>query len=553
MYTNTTGQYNVATGHKSLYSNTTGDNNTATGYTSLYNNTTGISNTATGYQSLHDNSTGKYNTATGHLSLRNNTSADENTATGYYSLYTNSTGGRNTAAGYQSMYYNTTGDENTATGRRSLFSNTTGFSNTASGFQSLYNNTTGVNNTASGYESLKSNTTGHRNVATGLSSLHSNTTGNNNTATGYHSLLTNTTGVDNTASGRNSLYANTTGNDNTAVGKDAGQFITTGSKNTIIGRFNGNQAGLDIRTSSNNIVLSDGDGNPRVRVDGSGNVGIDVTPSNWEGTWKALQVSVGGVIAGRSDTKNLELGQNYYENGGAKYDNTSTATRLSLSGGTYKFQVATSGTAGSTISWIDAMTIDNSGNSEWGTFSATGATTGAIQYTGYSGSPARKSSINGTGNSTHNAFYNPNGEVGSIRTSASATLFNTSSDYRLKENVVPMTGSIDRLKELKPSRFNFIADATTTVDGFLAHEAHEVVPECVSGEKDAMKMEEYEVTPAVMDGETVVTEAVMGEHEVPDMQGIDQSKLVPLLVGAIQELAAENKALLVRLEALENA
>jgi hypothetical protein len=61
-----------------------------------------------------------------------------------------------------------------------------------------------------------------------------------------------------------------------------------------------------------------------------------------------------------------------------------------------------------------------------------------------------------------------------------------------------------------------------------------------------MKMEEYEVTPAVMDGETVITEAVMGERSVPDMQAIDQSKLVPLLVGAIQELAA-------RLEALENS
>jgi hypothetical protein len=115
-----------------------------------------------------------------------------------------------------------------------------------------------------------------------------------------------------------------------------------------------------------------------------------------------------------------------------------------------------------------------------------------------------------------------------------------------------MSGSIDRLKELKPSRFNFIADADKTVDGFLAHEAGEVVPECVTGEKDGMRMEEYEVTPAVMDGETVVTEAVMGEHEVPDYQGIDQAKLVPLLVGAVQELSAENKALLVRLEALEN-
>ena len=109
-----------------------------------------------------------------------------------------------------------------------------------------------------------------------------------------------------------------------------------------------------------------------------------------------------------------------------------------------------------------------------------------------------------------------------------------------------MAGSIDRLKALKPSRFNFIADADTTVDGFLAHEAQEVVPECATGTKDAMMTEEYEVTPAVMDGETVVTEAVMGEREVEDYQSIDQSKLVPLLVSALQEAIA-------RIETLENA
>ena len=136
--------------------------------------------------------------------------------------------------------------------------------------------------------------------------------------------------------------------------------------------------------------------------------------------------------------------------------------------------------------------------------------------------------------------------VGGIQCNSSSTSYITSSDYRLKENVAPMTGSIDRLKALKPSRFNFKADKDTTVDGFLAHEAGEVVPECVAGTKDAMVDEEYEVTPAVMDGDTVVTEAVMGTRSVPDYQGIDQSKLVPLLVASLQEAIA-------RIEQLENA
>ena len=107
-----------------------------------------------------------------------------------------------------------------------------------------------------------------------------------------------------------------------------------------------------------------------------------------------------------------------------------------------------------------------------------------------------------------------------------------------------MSGATERLKQLKPSRFNFIADADTTVDGFLAHEVQEIVPEAIAGEKDAMIDEEYEVTPAVLDDDgNVVTEALMGTRSVPDYQGIDHSKLVPLLVATIQELEARIAAL----------
>ena len=149
------------------------------------------------------------------------------------------------------------------------------------------------------------------------------------------------------------------------------------------------------------------------------------------------------------------------------------------------------------------------------------------------------STSNSTSSSKHMIFANPNGNVGDIRTNGSATAYITSSDYRLKENVVAMSGATERLKQLKPSRFNFIADADTTVDGFLAHEVQEIVPEAIAGEKDAMIDEEYEVTPAVLDDDgNVVTEAVMGTRSVPDYQGIDQSKLVPLLVATIQELEA---------------
>mgnify|MGYP001223830879 CR=1 FL=1 len=118
--------------------------------------------------------------------------------------------------------------------------------------------------------------------------------------------------------------------------------------------------------------------------------------------------------------------------------------------------------------------------------------------------------------------------IGSITTSTTATAYNTSSDYRLKENIVPLNGAIDRINELQVHRFNFIADPSKTVDGFIAHEAQAVVPECVVGEKDA----------------------VDGEGN-PVYQGIDQSKLVPLLTAALQEAIVKIETLEARLTALK--
>tara|TARA_B100000035_G_scaffold233057_1_gene201275 strand:- start:15 stop:779 length:765 start_codon:yes stop_codon:yes gene_type:complete len=149
-------------------------------------------------------------------------------------------------------------------------------------------------------------------------------------------------------------------------------------------------------------------------------------------------------------------------------------------------------------------------------------------------------------------FRNGNGIVGHIQTSGSATSYQTSSDYRLKENVVDITDGITRVKQLSPRRFNFIADADTTVDGFIAHEAQTVVPEAVSGTKDGMMDEEYEVTPAEFDDDgRIIKNAVMGTRSVPDIQGIDQAKLVPLLTAALQEAIAKIETLETKVAALE--
>jgi hypothetical protein len=174
--------------------------------------------------------------------------------------------------------------------------------------------------------------------------------------------------------------------------------------------------------------------------------------------------------------------------------------------------------------------------------------------------------------------YN-NSDVGTISVAASSTAYNTSSDYRLKENVVDLTGATTRVAQLQPHRFNFIRDPDTTVDGFVAHEVSDIVPEAITGTKDETRDAENVIVNAggailvedkteaewVAGKEpTLVSEATDEEaavyadpiyaadtvwHEsltVPEYQGIDQAKLVPLLTAAIQELTA-------RITALESA
>ena len=294
-----------------------------------------------------------------------------------------------------------------------------------------------------------------------------------------------------------------------------------------------------------------------ITIDSSENVGIGVTPEAWHSNYKALQIGLGFGVMSHTTLTDTSYFNNAYYDGSFKYATTRQASQIEQDYlGKINFKVAPSGSADAAITWTTAMTINNDTDIMIGDFSTSGATGGVrLRYDDYAdGSGSIYTSAVNTATRGQFWFYNPNGQVGSIATNGSATAYNTSSDYRLKENVVPMTGSIDRLKELKPSKFNFIADADKTVDGFLAHEVSDYVPEAISGEKDAMKAEEYEVEPAVLDDDgEVVTEAVTGEREVIDPQGIDQSKLVPLLTGALQEAVAKIEELTTRIETLENA
>ena len=126
-------------------------------------------------------------------------------------------------------------------------------------------------------------------------------------------------------------------------------------------------------------------------------------------------------------------------------------------------------------------------------------------------------------------FYRNETQVGSITVSTTATAFVTSSDYRLKENINYDFDATTRLKQLKPARFNFISEPNKTVDGFLAHEVQDVIPEAITGTKDEIDFEEN-----------------------PVYQGIDQAKLTPILTKALQEAIAKIEQLEARLTALES-
>jgi hypothetical protein len=160
--------------------------------------------------------------------------------------------------------------------------------------------------------------------------------------------------------------------------------------------------------------------------------------------------------------------------------------------------------------------IDSSGKVLINNTSAFGGRAEIFQVTGLPGSyGAVATFMNDTGTQDHINFVNPNGSVGKIQTSGSSTSYVTSSDYRLKNTIAPMTGALAKVALLKPVTYKWNVDGSDS-QGFIAHELAEVVPECVTGAKDEVDKEGN-----------------------PVYQGIDTSFLVATLTSAIQELKAE--------------
>ena len=347
--------------------------------------------------------------------------------------------------------------------------------------------------------------------------------------------------------------------ENSHTGGTTYSMFTTNSSDGVFGggKFAIANADIDSITAANTRLL----------IDSSGNVGIGTSSPSQQLTL-ANSSSSKIQIKGHSASNGLFFGM----------DSSTSAQIWNAENGFMRF--ATSDT--------ERMRIDSSGNVLVGT-----TTTGFANDNGFTieANSVVQRHANGVGSGTAYAWFTYNGgAIGSITQNGTTSVsYNTSSDYRLKESWVLMVGASERVLDLKPVNFAWKADGKR-VDGFLAHELADVVPEAVTGTKDAMRDEEYEVTPATGDIYTPATEAyvdddgndvdavdevihsadaeqpetledgqqwrettaaVMGTRSVPDYQGIDQSKLVPLLTAALQEALTEIASLKTRVEALE--
>ena len=345
------------------------------------------------------------------------------------------------------------------------------------------------------------------------------------------------------------------------------KLTNTGATNGfLIGCFN---TTVDIRNKeagAMNFFTSD---TQRMQIDSSGNVGIGVTPSAWGAGYTALQNRQTCWFA--TSSRDLNLGANVYVDAvGYKYIATAAASNYVQFQGAHSWYNAPSGTAGQTttvtsgnsytitaaggtnyttfgaannnvgttftatssgtgngggvtqnITFTQAMTLDASGRLLVNTASVIGGSGDTLQIAGKTTAGTDYCSMyTGTSTTVYGArYYHTSAVVGSITFTASGTAYNIASDYRLKEAVAPLTGGLARVSALKPSIYKWKVNGSDG-EGFIAHELAEVIPAAVTGQKDAVN-EDGSVQP----------------------QQVDLSKVVPILVAAIQELTARVQTL----------
>jgi len=332
--------------------------------------------------------------------------------------------------------------------------------------------------------------------------------------------------------GVNTIYPNNySGYGNITINGSSGGIFDLSVGDTRTGSFTASSGSVSVQSRTAIPLILETNASEKIRIKSSGNVGIGTTNP----------IGLVNIVQASNTEALLRLRNNTADTSAADgmiftiTDSSSPVGSIEMISGGSDAKLAFRTNA------AERMRIESNGNVGLGKVHSDANTVTGIKFYNngiqYMYAPATVDIMR---------FYNSNTgtEVGDIVITSSSTSYNSISDYRLKENVSYDFDATTRLKQLKPARFNFIADADKTVDGFLAHEVSDIVPEAISGTKDAVQVwkEGEELPEGVSVGDNKLDE---NGNTIPEYQGIDQSKLVPLLVKTIQELEA-------RITALEN-
>ena len=398
-------------------------------------------------------------------------------------------------------------------------------------------------------------TTGGRNAFVGSFCGLENTSGQFNAFLGYAAGPDFRTGSQNVAIGYNAGDGNLFGSNNTYIGAGTVASSNNTSNEVVIGNSNISK----FKIPGINFTLKDNGGTPTtghvLTVDSSGEASFEIIPqedgitstSTISNLSSASDVMVGLSMGNRihleddGSNANIEISTGATRNAGNIEIKTG---RLNSGSSVYLLGNGNNSSSGASIK-ISHTTGKVLVGSQLGNYNIGGGS-GSNEYNGFLFNlDGTMETCSASGSSLINikmkrrdtgkviSFQKSGGtEVGSININISdnITVYAGTSDYRIKENDVKITNSITRLNQLRPIRFNFKENTSKTLDGFFAHEVQTVVPEAVIGTKDEVD-----------------------SNNEPVLQGIDQSKLIPLLTAALQDAITEIENLKTRVAALEGS
>jgi len=522
-----TGVGNTAVGASALFTNTSGINNTAVGYQAGYSNTTG-NITAFGKTAGYSNTTG-FNLALGNNSFYSNTTGNGNTAIGSYdgsiqgAMFLNTTGGLNVAVGTGALASNTTASYNTAVGYQASYSNTVAADIVSIGYQAGYSKTgtTGLT-VAIGSGALKSNTAGYYHVAVGHSALNAwNYTGSSpygNTAIGAEAMSAATQTRFSTAVGFRAMNGVVTGDSNVAVGASTLSVLTSGYYNTVVG----NSSMSTETTGYGNTALGYGTLNAQNNATYNTAVGYFALYSNSTGE--------GNVAVGKGALQYNTTGGNNTATGLNALTNNTTGS-YNIAVGDYASYSQTTATSNVCIGYTAGRSLTTGSDSVYIGYATGYSTTNSINGNNnvFVGAYCHGSNTNvsaeylfgwniaGKGNET---FF-VSGSSGAYN-SANVTTWSTTSDRRIKKNIVDNNVGLEKITAIQVRNFEY--RLPEEVDAELKH-------------SDAIKKEGVQLGVIAQELQLVLPECV--KTESTGVMSVNADNLTWYLVNAIKELSAK--------------